>query len=321
MNAIKRTLFLIMLFFLVLLDLNAQNTEKFYDYKWTECKPNEARFYSITTKTDTGYSRKDFYIKEKKLQMSGNYLDSLCKFKNGSFIFYHANGVLESIGKYKNNKKEGIWMNFHNNAFMKDSIVYSDGKQIGKSLSWYPNGFPSDSIVLNENRSGIHVSWFDNGVPATVGRYTEEMKKHGKWKYFHKNGNISSIELFDKSKLVYKQYFNEYGELLTDTTCTDRKAQFEGGDVAWSKYLSEQIYFPSEYKIINADMAKVIVSFCINEEGEMENVFASTPFEKVFDSIAVKAIKKSPKWIPAISHNRRVKSTFSQVVNFKNYAE
>ncbi len=109
--------------------------------------------------------------------------------------------------------------------------------------------------------------------------------------------------------------------MLTDTTCTDRKAQFEGGDVAWSKYLSEQIYFPSEYKIINADMAKVVVSFCINEEGEMENVFASTPFEKVFDSIAVKAIKKSPKWIPAISHNRRVKSTFSQVVNFKNYAE
>ena len=321
MNQIKKIICLTLLFFLISFESTAQKIEKFYDYKWKECAPNEARFYSLTTKTDSGYYRKDYYIKERRIQMIGNYLDSLCTIRNGNFTFYHANGVLESTGKYIRNKKEGKWINFHNNGFIKDSTVYSAGKQIGKRISWYPNGYQNDSIVLNEDRSGVHVSWFDNGVPAAAGIYSADMKQHGKWKYFHRNGNISSIEIYDESKLVNKQYYNENGELMTDTTCTDRPAEFKGGIEAWLKYISNHIYFPSGYKIINGDVAKVVVIFTVNEEGEIENVFTSTPFDKAFDSIAEKAIKRSPKWLPAINHNRRVKSTFNQVVNFKNYTE
>lgn len=321
MNLIKKTICLTFMIFLVLVESIAQNVEKFYDYKWKECVPNAARFYSLATKTDSGYIRKDYYIKERRLQMSGNYLDSLCKIKNGSFTFYHANGILESSGKYIKNKREGLWLSFHNNGYMKDSTVYFDGKQIGKSLSWYPNGYPNDSISLNEDRSGVQVSWFDNGNPSAAGRYSADMKQNGKWKYFHKNGNISSIEIYDGSKLINKQYYNEKGEIIADTTCTDRQAQFNGGIEAWLKYISNQIYFPVGYKIINGDVAKVVVTFTINESGEIENVFTSTHFDKAFDYIAEKAIKKSPIWLPAIKHNRKVKSTFNQVVNFKNYTE
>jgi len=188
-------------------------------------------------------------------------------------------------------------------------------------LSWFPNGYQSDSIVLNEDTSGVQVSWFDYGIPAAAGRYSADMKKQGKWNYFHKNGNISSIEIYNQSKLINKQYYNENGEIMPDTTCTDKQAQFKGGTEAWLKYISNQIYFPTGYKIINADATKVVVNFTVNEEGEFENVFTSTPFDKVFDSIAEKAIKKSPNWIPAIKHNRRVKTTFNQVFNFNNYTD
>ncbi|MEA4981949.1 MAG: hypothetical protein VB066_04455 [Paludibacter sp.] len=307
--------------FLISSESKAQKTERFYNYLWKECPPNEARFYSLITKTDSGYFRKDYYIKERKIQMIGNYSDSLCKIRHGEFTFYHPNGSLESYGQYIRNKKEGKWICFHQNGFMRDSTVYSDGKQTGKSLSWHSNGYIRDSVVLNTDGSGTHVSWFDNGVPAAAGVYTTDMKQHGKWKYFHKNGKMSSVEIYDNSKLVSKQYFDENGELLEDTTCTDRQAEFVGGIDAWIKFISKYIYFPSRYKIVNADVAKVVVTFTVNEEGEVENVFTSTPFDKVFDSIAEKAIKKSPKWIPAIKHNRRVKSTFNQVVNFQNYIE
>ena len=321
MNLKKEIACLTFLMFAVLMETIAQNIEKFYNYKWEECQANEARFYSLTSKTDSGFFRKDYYIKERRIQMIGNYLDSSCKVKNGSFTFYHANGILKSFGKYIQNKKDGLWMSFHNNGIIKDSAIYSMGRQIGKSLSWHPNGYPNDSIYLNEDRSGVHVSWFDNGIPSAAGRYSADMKQNGKWKYFHKNGKVSSIEIYDQSKLISKQYFDENGELINDTVNTDSEAQFVGGIDAWLEFISDKIYFPRGYKIVNGDIAKVVVTFTVNENGEIEDVFTSTPFDIQFDKIAENAIKKSPNWLPAIKHNRKVKSTFNQVVNFKNYTE
>jgi len=321
MNSIKKTTCLILLVFLVSVGSIAQHVEKFYDYKWKECEPNAARFYTLTVKTDSGYCRKGYYIRERRLQMVGNYLDSLCKVKNGNFLFYYANSLLESSGKYIQNKKEGLWKSFHNNGFMKDSTVYSSGKQTGKSLSWFPNGYPADSTVLNEDRSGIHVSWFDNGVPAAAGRYSSDMKQNGKWKYFHRNGNVSSIEIYKEGKLINKEYHNENGEILNDTTNTDKQAQFAGGIEVWLKYISDHIYFPDGYKIVNADAAKVVVTFTVNEDGKIDNIFTSTPFDKRFDRIAENVIRKSPNWIPAKEHNRNVKQVCHQPVNFQNYID
>lgn len=319
MNLLKVTTCLALLLFLLSIESSSQNKGKFYDFKWKECEPNIAKFYSQTTKTDSGYYRKDFFIKEKHLQMTGNYLDSLCKIKNGRFTFYHANGTLKSLRKYKENKEEGLFMSFYNNGFMRDSVVFSNGKKIGKILSWHINGYQRDSIFLNKDRSGVRVSWFNNGIPSVAGRYSADMKQHGKWKYFHRNGKVSSIEIYDKSKLISKQYFTESGKFQSDTTNTDRKAQFKKGTKAWQKYISNHIYFPHGYKIVNADVAKVLVTFTVNAEGEIENVFTSTPLDKIFDSIALKAIKKSPEWLPAIEHNRKVKSTLNMVINFRNH--
>lgn len=62
----------------------------------------------------------------------------------------------------------------------KIQIIYSMGRQIGKSLSWHPNGYPNDSIYLNEDRSGVHVSWFNNGIPSAAGRYSK-FRHETKW--------------------------------------------------------------------------------------------------------------------------------------------
>jgi antitoxin component YwqK of YwqJK toxin-antitoxin module len=297
---------------------NAQKKEKYYDYKWKECEPNAARFYSRIIKTDSGYYREDFFIKESILQMSGTFEDSLYKIKNGTFHYYHANGVIDSYGKYVHGKKEGVWLSFHRNRIMSDSTVFLNDKQIGTSLSWYPNGFICDSIYTSETGSGVKVIWFDNGVPSVAGKYADNQKKEGIWKYFRKNGTISCREIYRNSNLITKQYFDENGKIINDTTIKDCLAQFPGGVEAWIKYLSKHIYFPDQYKIINSDVAKVVVAFVVNEEGDIEDVYMKVPFHKAFDIIAEKTIKKSPKWKPAIQNNRNIKCYFEQVVNFNN---
>jgi hypothetical protein len=54
-------------------------------------------------------------------------------------------------------------------------------------------GYLSDSAMYNPDGSGIHVSWFDNGNPSSAGYLAAGYKPRGRWKYFHKNGNLSAV--------------------------------------------------------------------------------------------------------------------------------
>jgi len=296
--------------------VNSQTVEKFFDYRWKSCEANEARFYCTITKTDSGYNRRDYFIVEKSLQMIGKYTDLHCKVPNGHFKYFHSNGFLESEGVYINGKKNGIWLSFHNNGMISDSTMYDHGNISGTSLSWHPNGYISDSTIYNEDGSGIQVTWFENGAPSTAGLYSAGRKQSGKWKYFHSNGAISSIEIYDNGTLTDKTYYDETGKMETDTSSKDRDAIFPGGNSAWLDYLFKNAYFPDQYKIANADKAVVVVSFAVNENGKVVDVFVSTPFYPEFDTIAKNAVLRSPKWKPAIKHNRKVKFWMRQPVTF-----
>jgi len=295
---------------------NAQKIEKYYDYSWKECDLSSARFYAHIEKTDSGWHRSDYFIHERKLQMDGTFEDADCKVSNGRFYYFHANGVIESTGNYVHGKREGLWLRNHSNGMMSDSTVYLNGRPFGTAMSWYENGYLHDSAAWNEDGSGVEVSWFDNGIPSSAGRYGAGQKETGKWQFFHSNGNLSASENYVNGVLTDKQYFDEQGNKINNTTSNDRDAVFKGGLKAWQKYLTKQLYFPSEYKIVNSDKAVVVISYIIDEDGNVTNVFVSTPFYPQFDKIAENVIKKSPQWIPAMKHNRRIKYYLSQPVVF-----
>ncbi|MBZ5856814.1 energy transducer TonB [Flavihumibacter profundi] len=305
-------------FFLLLFIFQAkgQSITKYYDYTWKECESNYARFFSVITKTDSGYTRYDYFIANKTLQMKGKYDDIDCKIPNGYFYYFHANEMLLSRGGYVHGKKDGLWLSYHVNGMMSDSALYKQGKVLGTSLSWHPNGFLKDSTVLNEKGSGVQVTWFDNGNPSSAGYLSDGEQPNGKWKYYHKNGEVSSVEVYNEGKLMDKTYFDENGKQISDTTSRDANASFPGGISAWQNYLSDKLYFPDQYKFTNGDKAVVAVTFSINEEGKVENVYASTPFHQAFDKIAENVIRKSPKWIPAKQHNRKVAYWVRQPVVF-----
>ncbi|MDD4990620.1 MAG: energy transducer TonB [Paludibacter sp.] len=299
-----------------LTQLHAQKSQKFYDYRMQECDRQSARFLSIVAKVDSVYCKKIYYVRERKLQMLGYFKDSLLQIKNGKFHYYHSNGFPATFGRYVNGKREGLWYAYHDNRVMSDSIVYKNDEQTGISLSWYPNGQLSDSVYTNEDGSGTCISWFDNGTLSSKGQYSKGHKQHGLWKYYHRNGKISAEETFFESYLTDKKYYDENGVQLAEGVNNDRVATFPSGDKGWHKYIDNHIFFPPDYRIINGDAATIVVSFTVNEQGIVENVYASTGFDKNFDDIAIDAIKKSPRWLPAIEHNRRVKFKSTVTVSF-----
>lgn len=293
-----------------------KNVETFYDYKWRKCMLEDARFYSIEKNTDSGWYRNDFFINLKKLQMAGLYEDKENTIANGTFYWYYPDGTLKSVGRYVHNKKDGVWLNYYQDRSLKDSLNYKDGNLAGISLGWYSNGYVRDSLNIDQDGNGVNVSWFDNGNPSSAGKYINFNKQHGTWQYFHKNGNPSSIEIYEHNILKDKHYFDESGKPMSDTTSRDSEAHFGANDKAWSKYFSNNIHFPSNHEIQNNYQIINVVTGTITNEGKVIDLEVSVPVSPAFDKILIDALKKSPSWIPAISHNRKVYDTFSQSVNF-----
>src|SRR5579859_1534610 len=244
-----------------------QKIEKYYDFQWKETDASHARFYSLMEHTDTGWHRQDYFLHGPSLQMEGWYEDSACKLPWGKFVYAYPNKMVESTGRYLHHKKQGLWLTFYPDGMMADSTMYDSGEPTGTTLHWHHTGYPSDSCVYNIDGSGVQVGWFDNGNPSYAGMLSEGRQKHGKWKYFHKNGFVSAFEFYDHGKFLDKNYFDETGQPMTDTTSKDRDAGFKGGVTAWFKYLDKHLYFPPNYDITNSDQAAVVISLSVDEDG------------------------------------------------------
>ena len=302
----------------------AQKTTRYYDVYWKESDAKRARFVSIMEKTDSDWYCRDYYfVKNPTLEMEGWYQDSTKKMRTGKFTWLYPDSKPFMTGRYLQGKKQGTWLKYHPNGMIADSTEYEAGNPIGTHLSWFPNGSPSDSSIFHADGSGMQVTWFDNGSPSSAGVYTAGRKMQGEWKFYHKNGQISADELYDQGKLLRKDYYDENGGMVTDTADRERNAALRGDFTAktWLRYLQKNLEFPPNYKISNSDEAAVGVTFTIDEDGNVKDAFISTPFYPAFEREALRVIIRSPKWWPAIDHNRYVQSIHIQSVIFNQTIE
>lgn len=305
------------LLFIVLLlciTVRAQETVKYYDHEWKSCDIYLAQYASYVKQTDSGWLRNDFFVATQTLYMTGLYRDSETKTGNGWFRFFYSNGMLKSMGKEFDNKKTGTWLSYHPNGMISDSTFYDFGDPTGISLSWHSNGFMSDSLVFDMDYTTC-VSWYNNGSVSSAGRLRKN-RKTAIWQYFHKNGQLAAREKYDDDKLISGDYFDENGNVQTDTTNINREASFRGGSKGWEKFVYKTIYFPPEYKLSPGDKATVLVTALIDEDGKVTDPFVELPLHPAFDKIAISIFMQSPKWIPAKSHNRTVSTYVREGITF-----
>ena len=307
------TLFFLLAFHLL---IHAQTRETYYSYEWEPVANERAVFYSHVEKTDSGWLQRDYYMGNRQLQMRGLFKDSACKIKNGHFIWLYSNGYPSAIGKLVDNKQEGICFSFHRNGMMSDSAFFKQGKAQGVRLMWHSNGYISDSIKVINDSTNVWVSWFNDGQPSSAG-YVVHGKKNGKWNYFHHNGVTAAKVLYAKDSVITGEFFNEDGTAFTDLKKVNRKAGFKkGGDEGWRNYLQKNLYWPHDVKLAGEGAVTVSVYFVINEEGKIEDAVINTPVHPAFDNIALKIIKNSPAWEPAIHFNRKIKAYRIQPMTF-----
>jgi len=91
-------------------------------------------------------------------------------------------------------------------------------------------------------------------------------------------------------------------------TKVEIESDYPGGAGAWARYLNKTLHYPDE-AVNNEIQGQVIVQFIVDKEGNVSNVEAiSGPTDGGLRDEAVRVIKKSGKWTPAIQNGRQVKS-------------
>jgi protein TonB len=93
------------------------------------------------------------------------------------------------------------------------------------------------------------------------------------------------------------------------------ESQYPGGQPAWERFLNRNFHYPQE-AIDNEVQGTVVVQFIVDLEGNVSDVVAISGPQELRPE-AVRVIKKSGKWTPAIQNGRQVKSYKKQPVTFR----
>jgi protein TonB len=100
-------------------------------------------------------------------------------------------------------------------------------------------------------------------------------------------------------------------------TKVEIESNYPGGPSAWMRYLNKTFQYPTEAQE-NEIQGTVVVQFIVDKDGNVSDVEAvSGPTNGGLRAEAVRVIKKSGKWEPAVQNGRKVKSYKKQPITFK----
>jgi hypothetical protein len=308
-HRMKKCFFLALFLILIYSALHAQQkVERFYDANWKECAPSAARYYSVRINQDSMWHQQDFYIPEKVLQMDGYYKEGI---KHGMFTYFHLNGRIQSYGKFKNDKREGVHVRFYESGMMADSTHFRGGSIVGNNFSWFENGTPSAKMAFDTvgNQAGFTVRYFMNKNISEEGEFGKGMKKHGRWTYYHDNGKKSSIVDYDYDLTISKRCFDEEGIEQTLCDVLRHNAEFPGGHEKLEKYVLNHIEWPRIKLRVNGAL-KIQVAFTIDRDGNVKDAKLERSIHPAIDHAVLVAFQNMPKWKPAMEFNRKVSVGF-----------
>ena len=97
------------------------------------------------------------------------------------------------------------------------------------------------------------------------------------------------------------------------------ESEYPGGGAAWQRFLKKNLNYP-QVAIDNEVQGFVMVQFIVDKEGNVSEVQAVSGPDDL-RAEAVRVIKKSGKWTPAIQNGRQVKSYKRQSIGFRLAAE
>jgi len=255
---------------------------------------------------------------------------------------YFVNGEIKEVAYYEDGVLYG------------ENISYSEDGQIISKLLYHKNTPVSLDIqcdkTINSNYSGNlkdgngclrTITMIDNRVQVLLERNFKDSLLNGKIVGYNRNGNRILSGHYTNGYMVDKWFFydasgeiNHYKEYLLnqrlkiDSTESltlnlnkrflkvDDMAKFENNNqIQFQYYVSKGVRYP-QVCLNNGIRGKVYVSFVVNKEGGIEDVNIDKSVHPLIDQEAIRVIKSSPLWTPALIFKIPVKVSYTVPINF-----
>jgi protein TonB len=100
-------------------------------------------------------------------------------------------------------------------------------------------------------------------------------------------------------------------------TKVEVEAQFPGGEGAWNKFVQREVERHLDELTEDGQAGTCEVQFIVDKEGNVSSVEALSMKGSKLAEVAVNAIKKGPRWVPAIQNGRQVKAWRRQKITFR----
>ena len=92
-------------------------------------------------------------------------------------------------------------------------------------------------------------------------------------------------------------------------------AHFIGGIMAWKKYLQKNIKYPPGAQKANIE-GKILIEMVVGKDGLVRDAKVLKGLGGGLNEEALRVVKNSPKWKPAIQHGEAILYRFMQAINF-----
>jgi TonB family protein len=251
--------------------------------------PLRSKLRKVIEKKDSLW-QVSLYDKKDVLVEQISYADEKLEVRKGLYKFYE-NGELALQGNYDRGYKVGEWKSFYANKQLRIKSNYIWG-----------------------NLFNNYESYWDNGQLKSQGKY-QKNKRVGNWKLLYKNGNSALQELYDEEgKFVDGVYYNEEGKTV-DKKFVITPPVFPGGIQAFYRYLGSEIRYPKN-AVKNRVEGVVRVSFTVLKDGKIDDIEIMSSPNGELSAEALRVIKNSGDWVPALEIGEPVSMRFSLPVKF-----
>lgn len=230
-----------------------------------------------------------------------------------------------------------------NSVFGKETnskyFVYTRNMQKVDSIWSFADYNKSDQLVqkgfFTDTSSKVpigHLEFYESGSMLYEGNYSNG-RPAGYWYFYSRTGVVTDSLYYtylqpSKNTTVAPSTVQQEKEaalkgehLKKDTAAplvtVEKFAEFPGGLPAWRQHLQKNLFIP-ELVLETSPYSKgtVYVQFVVCKDSEVCSVEALNSVHPLVDLIAVKAIRKGPKWEPAMQNNRQVKARARQPITF-----
>ena len=130
-----------------------------------------------------------------------------------------------------------------------------------------------------------------------------------------KDEGIVAPPVSDEGKGVVEAPKKEEEDWDKTFTKVEIESEYPGGASAWQRYLNKNLRYPQD-AIDNEIQGTVVVQFIVDKGGNVSEVEAISGPKELRDE-AVRVIKKSGSWTPAVQNGRQVKSYKKQPIVFR----